>query len=148
MFFFNSWTTASHVQTFAACIVLLLLAISHELVRSASKLRSNQPTNQAQQNIGDVVPPAKDGDDDKQNKVWYRRYVSPSAVIDVALSAAQVVIFYLLIMAVMTMNVWVFLTIVCGAVIGRFIPLSRLLPRPRVPAEASPANDEGVTKTA
>lgn len=143
-FFFSHWTTTSHVHTGISCIVLLLLAVVHELLRSANKLR-----HEANSVSDESLEQQKVESTDEKNNIWIRRYVSLTALVNGLLSGSQTAVFYLLVMAVMTMNVWVYVSVVVGSVAGRFIPLSKLLPTSRrYVIEAERSDESGITKTA
>lgn len=142
-FFFNHWTTTTHVHTLVSCLILLLLAVVHEVLKTACSQRRGLGS----WNTGTPSTIVKESDSSEDNnKVWYRNYVSTTALGNGFLTGSQIALFYLLVMAVMTMNVWVYLSVVVGSVIGRFIPLARMLPAARSDPECH--DDTGITKTA
>ena len=147
-FFFSHWTTTTRVHTLVSCGILLVLAIVHEMLKTACSGRKGLGS----WNSGAVSSAAKETDPAAEtSKIWFRNYVSTTALINGFLTGSQIALFYLLVMAVMTMNVWVYLSILIGSVIGRFIPLARLLPAARSVFESHDSQDgaeTGVTKTA
>lgn len=148
-FYFNEWTTTTHLHTLISCIVLLVLAVTHEMLRNANKCL-NKRREERNGHTGDHL----DGNRTEQ-KAWYRDYISTTLIVNGLLTGSQIALFYLLVIAVMTLNVWVYVSIVTGSVIGRFVPLAKLFPslRSDTRTECQTVNPvdavvPGITKTA
>ena len=144
-FYFNEWTTTTHLHTLISCIVLLVLAVTHEMLRNANKCLNKR----RQERDGQTADP----DSNRiETKAWYRDYISTTLIMNGLLTGSQIALFYLLVIAVMTLNVWVYVSIVTGSVIGRFVPIAKLFPSLRSDTKTEchdAVNDlPGVTKTA
>jgi hypothetical protein len=142
-FFFSHWTTTTHVHTLVSCVILLLMAVLHEILKTVCSERKGLGS----WNSGSAAPASKESDA-SDDKVWYRRYVSTTTLANGFFTGSQIALFYILVMAVMTMNVWVYLSIVIGSVVGRFIPVVRLFPALRSTSESKDSEEAGAAKTA
>jgi copper transporter 1 len=120
VYLFKEWILSSASDTVIACLVLFVVAIAYEGI----KTYQNQLLKKKYSH-GNCYPVASQTASDSSNvchdsRPWIRQMFSLIHVVSTLLHVVQVTLGYALMLAIMTFNVWMVLAVVSGAGLGYF----------------------------
>ncbi|KYO23161.1 putative low affinity copper uptake protein 2 [Alligator mississippiensis] len=121
---FDFWNVHSPAGMALSVVVILLLAALYEVIKvtKGKLLRrtvSSVPTSISQESLAERDRASVNSERDQQNstqKRWFLYHVSQTL-----LHVIQVVIGYLVMLAVMSYNTWIFLGVIVGSTVGYYV---------------------------
>ena len=130
--FFKDWITSSHLETFYVCIAFFMYAIIYEALKSYRKtlifkknFRSDSYAVAAKLSANGLGsnPIGEDAVSSEchEMKPWLKEMFSMIHGINTLIHTTQIAMGYILMLAVMTFNLWIIMSILLGSAVGFFI---------------------------
>jgi len=119
---FDQWQTTGAGDLIGSCIGIFLLAILYEGLKYFREWLYRR--HYVALNVSKITAPGMNGSEINQtitNVSWIKSILSCSHFIQTMLHFLQLVISYLLMLIVMTFNVWVCIAVVLGCTVGYFL---------------------------
>lgn len=118
-YLFKEWMLTSASDTVIACLVLFLVAIAYEGIKTYQKELLKKKYSHS--NCYPVATQATADRTNCESRPWLRQMFSVLHLLSTVVHVFQVIIGYALMLAVMTMNVWLVVAVISGAGCGYFL---------------------------
>lgn len=124
-FFLKRFTTSSHRETFYVCLFIFFLAILYNILKSYQYYLSQKNATIETTCYPVAEKFSESGSSENGNhhqiKSWIKCLLSAHNFLDSLIHMIQVTIGYLLMLAIMTFNIWILTSVILGEGIGYFI---------------------------
>ena len=122
-FFIKPFTTSSHLETFYVCIIMFFLAIIYNSLKSYQyHLSQKRPSFETTcYPVAEKFSESDSADDGNHHlKSWIKCLFSIYNLLDTLIHVLLVTIGYLLMLAIMSFNIWILAAVIFGEGIGYF----------------------------